>query len=107
MNSQIRIPEVRLIDEEEKVLGVVPTAQAMQMAQERGLDLVEVQPTAKPSVCRLMDYKKFLYRLVIMLLRSKISPRWVILEMFMEIQVAIFTLKLMAQKILLLGSVAL
>ncbi|KKU80830.1 MAG: Translation initiation factor IF-3 [Parcubacteria group bacterium GW2011_GWA2_47_8] len=62
MNSQIRIPEVRLIDEEEKVLGVVPTAQAMQMAQERGLDLVEVQPTAKPSVCRLMDYKKFLYR---------------------------------------------
>jgi len=52
---------VRLIDEEGTQVGVIPTFQAMEMARERGLDLVEVAPNAIPPVCRLMDYGKFRY----------------------------------------------
>jgi translation initiation factor IF-3 len=52
---------VRLIDEEGGQLGVVPAFQALQMARERGLDLVEVAPNATPPVCRILDYGKFKY----------------------------------------------
>lgn len=52
---------MRLVDETGKQLGVVPTFQALRMAQERELDLVEVAPGAKPPVCRLLNYGKFLY----------------------------------------------
>jgi translation initiation factor IF-3 len=55
------VPQVRLIDEEGEQVGVVPTFQAQQMAEQRGLDLVEVAPNAEPPVCRLMDYGKFRY----------------------------------------------
>jgi translation initiation factor IF-3 len=55
------VPQVRLIDDQGEQVGVIPTAQAQQMAEERGLDLVEVAPNADPPVCRLMDYGKFLY----------------------------------------------
>ena len=61
VNERIRIREVRLIDEEGQQVGVIPTFQALQMARERGLDLVEVAPNAIPPVCRLMDYGKFRY----------------------------------------------
>ncbi|MBF0485930.1 MAG: translation initiation factor IF-3 [Candidatus Omnitrophica bacterium] len=61
INEQIRIPEVRLIGADAEQLGVVPVARAMQIAEEAGLDLVEVAPTAKPPVCRVMDYSKFKY----------------------------------------------
>jgi translation initiation factor IF-3 len=61
INERIRIREVRLIDEEGQQVGVVPTFDALQMARERGLDLVEVAPNAMPPVCRLMDYGKFRY----------------------------------------------
>jgi translation initiation factor IF-3 len=61
VNEQIRVPEVRLIDEKGGQVGVVPTADALQIARERGTDLVEVAPNADPPVCRLMDYGKFLY----------------------------------------------
>jgi len=61
LNERIRIPEVRLIDETGKQLGVMPTRQALIVAQERGLDLVEVAPGGKPPVCRLMDFGKFKY----------------------------------------------
>lgn len=61
MNERIRIREVRLIDEEGNQVGIVPTRDAMEMARERGLDLVEVAPNAVPPVCRLMDYGKFRY----------------------------------------------
>ncbi len=57
----IRVPEVRLIDENNEQLGVVATDQARTMARERGLDLVEISPTAVPPVCRIMDYGKFKY----------------------------------------------
>ena len=61
MNERIRIREVRLIDEEGNQVGIIPTREALDMARERGLDLVEVAPNAIPPVCRLMDYGKFRY----------------------------------------------
>lgn len=61
INGRIRVPQVRLIDELGEQVGVVPTFQAQQMAEQRGLDLVEVAPNAEPPVCRLMDYGKFRY----------------------------------------------
>jgi translation initiation factor IF-3 len=53
--------EVRVIDEERNALGVMPTVQAIQLARDRGLDLVEIAPTADPPVCKITDYGKFLY----------------------------------------------
>jgi len=57
----IQAREVRVIDEERNALGVLPTSQAIQLARERGLDLVEIAPTADPPVCKITDYGKFLY----------------------------------------------
>lgn len=59
MNERIRAREVRLIGENGEQFGVVPLFEANRIALERGLDLVEVAPTAVPPVCRLMDYGKF------------------------------------------------
>ena len=61
VNERIRIREVRLIDDEGTQVGIIPTRDALEMARERGLDLVEVAPNAVPPVCRLMDYGKFRY----------------------------------------------
>ena len=61
INWRIRVPQVRLIDEQGQQVGIIPTPQALAMAEERGLDLVEVAPNADPPVCRLMDYGKFRY----------------------------------------------
>jgi len=58
----IRIPQVQLIDEEGKQVGVVETSKAVAMAQEKGLDLVEVGPNARPSVVRIMDWGKHQYK---------------------------------------------
>jgi translation initiation factor IF-3 len=55
------VPEVRLVGEDGKQVGVVKTADALRMAQERDLDLVEVAPEARPPVCRLLDYSKYKY----------------------------------------------
>jgi len=59
----IRIREVRVIDDENEQLGVMPTIQALTLAQEKGLDLVEVAPTAVPPVCRILDYGQYKYEL--------------------------------------------
>ena len=59
MNRMIRVSEVRVIDAEGEQLGVMATDQALTLASNDGLDLVEVSPTAKPPVCRIMDYGKF------------------------------------------------
>lgn len=59
----IRIREVRVIDDENQQLGVMPTFQALALAQEKGLDLVEVAPTAVPPVCRILDYGQYKYEL--------------------------------------------
>jgi translation initiation factor IF-3 len=61
VNRRIRVPQVRLIDEEGQQVGIISTQEALRMAEERNLDLVEVAPNADPPVCRLMDYGKFLY----------------------------------------------
>lgn len=61
-NRQIRIPEVRLIDAEGNQVGIVQTKDALRMAEEAALDLVEVSPTARPPVCRIMDFGKFRYQ---------------------------------------------
>lgn len=59
INEQIRVREVRLIDDEGEQKGIVPTAEALKMAKERELDLVEVAPTANPPVCKILDYGKY------------------------------------------------
>ncbi len=58
-NEAIRVREVRLIGSEGEQLGIVPTLEALQMAREQEVDLVEVAPQAKPPVCKLLDYGKF------------------------------------------------
>lgn len=63
MNEKIRAREVRLIDDEGKQVGVVPLKDALSLAVERDLDLVEVAPDAKPSVCKIMDFGKYKYQL--------------------------------------------
>lgn len=60
-NERIRVPEVRIIDEQGENIGVLPIAQALTMARERGLDLIEVAPKAQPPVCRFLNYKQFKY----------------------------------------------
>jgi translation initiation factor IF-3 len=61
INRAIRVPEVRLIDEDGTQLGVVPIAEALEMARSRELDLVEVAANAVPPVCKLLDYGRFKY----------------------------------------------
>ena len=61
INEEIRDREVRLIDENGEQLGVMPTQKALELAEERGMDLAKIQPTAKPPVCKLMDYDKYRY----------------------------------------------
>ena len=62
VNHRIRVPEVRLIDAEGEQVGIVNTKEARRMADDAGLDLVEVSPQARPPVCRIMDYGKFKYQ---------------------------------------------
>ena len=61
VNRQIRIAEVRLIDEKGEQIGIIATVDALRRAEEAGLDLVEVSPTARPPVCRILDFGKFKY----------------------------------------------
>ena len=59
-NHMIRVPQVRLVGENVEV-GVYPITEAQRMAQDQGLDLVEISPQADPPVCKIIDYNKFLY----------------------------------------------
>jgi translation initiation factor IF-3 len=61
INEEIRGKEVRLISADQEQLGIVPVKDALRMAQEKELDLVEIAPNAKPPVCRIMDFGKFKY----------------------------------------------
>jgi translation initiation factor IF-3 len=63
INEGIRVREVRLIGPDGQHIGVVPVQEALRLARENELDLVEVSPTAEPPVCKVMDYGKFLYEL--------------------------------------------
>lgn len=62
INGEIRVPEVRLTGLDGEMIGIVRTSQALAMAEEADVDLVEVAPNARPPVCRLMDYGKFRYQ---------------------------------------------
>lgn len=63
INEEINHAEIRLVDEDKEMLGILPVARARAIAEEKGLDLVEISPDAKPPVCRILDYGKFLYGL--------------------------------------------
>jgi len=61
INERIRVPQVRVIGDDGTQLGILAVREALALAQEKNLDLVEVSPTARPPVCRIMDYGKFKY----------------------------------------------
>ena len=61
MNDRIRCPEIRLIGAEGENLGVLSPIRALELAEQAGLDLVEISPTAEPPVCKIMDFGKFKY----------------------------------------------
>jgi translation initiation factor IF-3 len=61
VNKQIRFPQIRVIDPDGEQLGIMTPDEARRIAEEHGLDLVEVAPQARPPVCRIMDYGKFRY----------------------------------------------
>ena len=61
VNHQINVPQVRLVREDGSMVGVVPTREAISMAADAGLDLVEVSPNAEPPVCKILDLGKFKY----------------------------------------------
>ncbi|MEM8791819.1 MAG: translation initiation factor IF-3 [Pseudomonadota bacterium] len=61
VNRMIRVPEIRLIDHDGENVGVVSPEQGVEMAEEVGLDLVEISPNANPPVCKIMDFGKFKY----------------------------------------------
>jgi translation initiation factor IF-3 len=63
VNQKIRVPQVRLVDDEGEMVGLTATSDALRMAEEKGLDLVEVAPNAQPPVCRLMDFGQYKYEL--------------------------------------------
>lgn len=63
MNRRIKVPQIRLIDHTGAMQGLFSTEAAVKMAEEEGLDLVEVDPNAKPPVCKIMDYGKHKYQL--------------------------------------------
>jgi translation initiation factor IF-3 len=61
INHRIRVPEIRVIGDDGGQLGILPTHEALRLAEEKGLDLVEISPRAFPPVCRIMDYGKYKY----------------------------------------------
>jgi len=61
VNGEIRAPQVRLIDENGDMVGVVSAREALEMAEEASLDLIEISPNAVPPVCKISDYGKFKY----------------------------------------------
>ena len=63
INDKIRVREVRLIDEEGNQKGIVPTLEALKLARDSDLDLVEVSPNANPPVCKILDYGKYKYEI--------------------------------------------
>ena len=62
INAQISVPSVRLVKEDGTMVGVKPTREALQMAADAGLDLVEVSPNADPPVCKILDFGKYKYQ---------------------------------------------
>lgn len=63
INEEIRDREVRVVNQQGEQLGIMPTAQALKLAEEQQLDLVNIAPTARPPVCKLMDYGKYRFEM--------------------------------------------
>jgi translation initiation factor IF-3 len=63
VNEEITAKEIRCVDNEGKMLGILSLAQALKIAEEREMDLVEIAPTAKPPVCKIIDYGKLMYEI--------------------------------------------
>src|SRR5512134_3591165 len=63
INAQISVPSVRLVKEDGTMVGVKPTREALQMAADAGLDLVEISPNAEPPVCKILDFGKYKYEI--------------------------------------------
>ncbi len=63
INHEIKVSEVRVVDIEGKMLGVMPRNEALRLAEEKEVDLVEIAPQANPPVCRIIDYGKFVYEI--------------------------------------------
>lgn len=61
VNFQIKVPQVRVVQSDGSALGIMPTRDALALAQEQGLDLVEINPKAMPPVCKIIDYGKYKY----------------------------------------------
>jgi translation initiation factor IF-3 len=61
MNREIRAPQIRVIDDEGNMLGVMTVPEGVRLAEDRGLDLIEIAPTATPPTCKIMDYGKWKY----------------------------------------------
>ena len=75
VNERIRFPEVRLIDENNEMLGVMPTYKALALAKERGFDLVAVSPKAQPPVAKLLNYGSFKYQQEKALKKQKVQQK--------------------------------
>ena len=60
-NHNIRVPQVRVIDTDGTMIGIMPVAEAVARAKEKELDLVEISPNAQPPVCKILDYNKYVY----------------------------------------------
>jgi len=80
INREIRVREVRVIDEAGEQLGIMPVEAALNVATERALDLVEVAPLAKPPVCKIMDYGKYKYEQAKKLHESKKHQKTVVVK---------------------------
>ncbi|MGP1577234.1 MAG: translation initiation factor IF-3 [Treponema sp.] len=80
INEQIRVREVRLIDEEGAQKGIVSTLEALKMAQDVNLDLVEIAPQAAPPVCKILDYGKYRFELEKKLRDSKKKQKQQVLK---------------------------
>jgi translation initiation factor IF-3 len=88
INNEIRDREIRVIDETGEMLGVMSTKAALQLADEKNLDLVKVSPNAKPPVCKILDYGKFRYEEIQRLKEAKkIQKAVVIKEIRMSVRV--------------------
>jgi translation initiation factor IF-3 len=63
INHEIRVPEIRVVDSEGTMLGLMQTREALRLAEEKEMDLVEIAPQAKPPVCKIIDFGKFSYEI--------------------------------------------
>jgi translation initiation factor IF-3 len=75
LNGAIRAPELRVIDDEGRQIGVLPRAEALQLADEKGLDLVEISPDANPPVAKIVDWGKFNYQRTKQLQKNRRSAK--------------------------------